>query len=578
MLAVVTSLVEVALVVVFYVAIRMALNGRFEVKRFDWSIEATPEWLLMLGGVLLLVGVIRFWIGMMLERHVAELSGEALADLQSGSMRAHLKAPLSIFWKGKGGRFIFHINNLPGRTREFLQNVPVLISSVTMIAMVSIVLACLSWKLLLASAILGGIYALFLQRVSHHVYYLACAEFDRLGKKLAETSHEALAGLRQIRVFQSEERWSSYFEEVARAHAREYARHRWWTLLPQKSLELGIVLLVGGGLILYASLRSHFEGFNLSIFITFVFGMLRLTPYLVQAGRSYGLLVSTLPSVENYFDHLKQIESREEMGNPLPFRQGESVEVALDRVTFRYGDGPEVLKDVSLTLEPGAVTALVGLSGSGKSTLIDIILGLVEPTRGSVLCNKINLDTIRMSEWLKEVALSSQDSFLFHDTLENNLRVAHPDASDEQLREACRLAGVDEFLDGLAQGMKTMIGDRGLTLSGGQRQRMALARALVKPAPVLILDEPTSALDSKIEEKIYRQLWPHLKKRTTLIVSHNLNVISRADRIHVMMNGVIQQSGTHDELVSVEGIYRDLFCIQYAASPLKKIAPEEVPV
>ena len=568
LLGITAAFVEAAFLIIFFLAIQLLLNGRISISKLEWSVESSPESMAAMGGLLLLAGVLRFLITMSFERKVAGLSGGALANLQAESMKAHLEAGLPTFWKHKGGELQFHINNLPGRAREFVQNVPTLISSLVMIAMVSLFLGALSWKLFLAALVVGGLYGIFLQAVSHHVYYLACGRFDELGKKLAEISHEALAGIRQVKVFQSENRWTGSFRKVADEHAQEFARHRWWTILPQRCLDLAMVIIFAAGLFAFAWSRQNPEQLLASsVFITFVVGVLRLAPYLVQAGRSYGQLSSALPSVEAYYNHLDHLAKEPDRGVELPFRAGDRVRVDLQGVSFGYRMGIDVLKDVSITLEPKSVTALVGLSGSGKSTLVDLILGLVEPRRGEILCNDRNVREIRKQEWLKGVSLSSQDTFLFHDTIENNLRVAAGSISREEVMKACRLAGVTEFVRVLPNGLDSMVGDRGLTLSGGQRQRLALARALLKPAEVLILDEPTSALDPRIEEAVYRDLWPILKERTTLIIAHNLSAIQRADRIYVLMDGAIQQAGTHGELISEEGVYRDLFRSQSRAAP-----------
>ncbi len=559
LLGLASALVEVLFLAFFYLSVQLVIKGHVVVKVLDVSIDASPSRIVFWGGALVLVGLARFALTMKFERWLANLSGTSLADLQTRAMCAHLDAELSTFWTRKGGELQFHINNLPGRAREFVQSVPALISSLVMIAIVSCVLGILSWKLLLTALVIGGAYGLFLQKVSHHVYYLACGRFDKLGKSLAEVSHEALAGIRQIKVFQSQHRWADYFRGIADEHAVEFARHRWWTMLPQRCLDLVLLVIFAGAMIAFGSAGTNMASFNWPVFVTFMVGMSRLVPYLVQAGRAYGQMTSALPSVEAYFDHLEKLDRVVDGGGRLPFKPGEPVRLELRNITFTYGRGPAVLKNVSLILEPRLVTALVGLSGSGKSTLIDVILGLVKPGEGEALCNGVNIYRIAQGEWLREVSLSSQDSFLFHDTIQNNLRVAAPDATEAQVREACSLSGVDEFLGSLPRGVDAMVGDRGLTLSGGQRQRLALARALLKPAGILILDEPTSALDARIEEEVYRKLWPVLKQRTTLIVAHHLNAIRRADRIYVLVDGSIHQCGTHDELIDTDGLYRDLF-------------------
>jgi len=578
LLATAASLMELTLLGVFFCATRLGVQGRLEIKAIGVEWVSSPGVLAAIGGVLFLLGLIKFLMAMRVEGEIARLSSTALADMQTRSMEAHLDASLSSFWHSKGGEIQHHIIHLPNRAKEIIYYLPGLIASVIMIAVVSVFAAVLSWKLVLAAAIIGGIYGLFLQQIAHHVYIHACQVLNILGKKLSATSHEAIAGIRQIKMFHLEKQWTDEFKGVAMDFGREHARHTWWTLLPQKSLEMLFITLIAGGLVVFSIFPQSRSVLDLSAFLTFIFAMFRVIPYLVQAGRAYGKLTSALPSVREYFLHLQKLRRQSTGEGVLPFKQGEPVRVELEEVTFAYGKGPDVLRNVSLTLEPNSVTALVGLSGSGKSTLIDIVLGLIHPQSGRVLCNGVDVAGVRQQEWLKEASLSSQDTFLFHDTIEKNLAAADPGATREQILAACRLCGVAEFLETQPAGLDTIVGDRGLTLSGGQRQRLALARALLKRAGILILDEPTSALDSKIEEAVYQELWPALRKRTTLIVSHNLNVIQRADRIHVLLNGTVCQSGTHAELIASEGIYRDLFNVQFrpAASPVSAVREEAV--
>lgn len=237
-------------------------------------------------------------------------------------------------------------------------------------------------------------------------------------------------------------------------------------------------------------------------------------------------------------------------------------EVSFEKITFAY-DGEPVLRDFSLTAQPGEVIALVGPSGAGKTTVVGLLSRFYDPQQGRVCLDGYDLRTLSLASLRRNLALVDQETFLFNDTIANNIRYAVPDASDEQVREAARLAYADDFISQLPEGYHTSIGDRGLRLSGGQRQRLCIARALLADAPVLILDEATSALDTESESMVQKALQNLMANRTTLVIAHRLSTIMNANRIVVMDEGRVVESGTHQELLANSGLYRKLYEMQF---------------
>jgi ABC-type multidrug transport system fused ATPase/permease subunit len=225
---------------------------------------------------------------------------------------------------------------------------------------------------------------------------------------------------------------------------------------------------------------------------------------------------------------------------------------------FSYEPGRPVLNELTLNIEPGKITALVGTTGSGKSTILDLILGFVKPQKGQVLINGKTLSDLDIDKWRSRIALVGQDDFLFHDTIEANLRMGFPDASFEQVVEASAIAGILEFINSLPDKWQTVIGDRGIKLSGGQRQRFALARALLRNPDVYILDEPTSALDAETEQTIMHSFLDHVRKKTVVLVAHRLQTIKRADIKVAIDHGHVVGIGSHEELMNQKGLYATL--------------------
>jgi subfamily B ATP-binding cassette protein MsbA len=212
----------------------------------------------------------------------------------------------------------------------------------------------------------------------------------------------------------------------------------------------------------------------------------------------------------------------------------------------------------------GSTLAIVGKSGSGKSTLVSLMPRFYDPQQGAVMLDGVDIREYRLADLRQQVSLVSQDVTLFNDTIRNNIAFSTANATPEAVEEAARAAYVLEFAEDLPQGLDTVIGDRGSLLSGGQRQRVAIARALLKDAPVLILDEATSALDTESERRIQDALEKLVRNRTTLVIAHRLSTVEQADRIIVMDEGAIVESGTHAELPARGGTYAQLYRMQFS--------------
>ena len=250
-------------------------------------------------------------------------------------------------------------------------------------------------------------------------------------------------------------------------------------------------------------------------------------------------------------------------------------DVVFEDVNFEYEPGKPVLHEVSFASEPGTVTALVGPSGSGKSTMISLVAAFHEPGAGRVLVDGIDLSTVRLDDYRSQLGVVLQDTFLFDGSIRDNIAFARPDATDEQILAACRIARVDEFAERFDKKYETIVGERGVKLSGGQRQRVSIARAILADPRILILDEATSSLDSESEAAIQEGLAYLMKGRTTFVIAHRLSTIRRADQILVVEDGRIVERGTHDSLYALGGRYWDLYTRQHGIDANLFLAPGE---
>ena len=274
-----------------------------------------------------------------------------------------------------------------------------------------------------------------------------------------------------------------------------------------------------------------------------------------------GILDSTLKEVED-------LESAEEARILSPAEDIKSNEIEFKNVSFSYGNG-EILKGISTTIKPDSLTAIVGPSGSGKTTFCKLIPRFYDVSKGEIFIGGAKITNIPIEELMKKISIVFQNVYLFEDTILNNIKFAKPDADDYEIKEAAKKARCYDFITALPDSFNTMLGEAGATLSGGEKQRIAIARAILKDSPIVILDEFTSALDTENEHHILAAIDNLVKNKTVIIIAHRLETIKKADHIIVLEKGEIAAEGTHDELANQEGIYKDFISIRERADTWK---------
>jgi subfamily B ATP-binding cassette protein MsbA len=250
-------------------------------------------------------------------------------------------------------------------------------------------------------------------------------------------------------------------------------------------------------------------------------------------------------------------------------------QIAFEHVNFAYDPGKPVLEDVSFLSQPGTVTALVGSSGSGKSTMIGLVAAFYKPGSGRVTVDGVDLSRVRLDSYRSGLGVVLQDSFLFDGSIRENIAFSRPEATEEEIMQACRIAHVDEFAERFPEKYDTIIGERGVKLSGGQKQRVSIARAVLADPRILILDEATSSLDSESEAYIQQGLKYLMQGRTTFVIAHRLSTIRQADQILVVEAGKIVERGRHEELLALQGRYYDLYTRQHGVETNLFLAPGE---
>jgi len=373
---------------------------------------------------------------------------------------------------------------------------------------------------------------------------------------------QTLAGMPVVQAFAQEEREHHRFREFADASIR--VQQRTVLIGSFNSLSSGLVTTVGSGLIVWlGALHVLDHRITVGTLIIFVFYLNNLQEQFKTLAGVYTTLQSLSANVDRVNAVLDaQPEVQDHPGAvPLPPVRGE---VRIDAVTFGYEPGQPVLHEVSLEARPGQTIAIVGPTGAGKSTLVSLIPRFNDPWSGRVLIDGHDLREVQLKTVRGQVALMLQEPFLFPFSIAENIAYGSPEAKPPEIEAAARAANAHNFITRLPEGYQTVLGEYGATLSGGERQRLAIARALLKNAPILILDEPTSALDAETEHLLIEALVRLMKGRTTFIIAHRLSTIRRADLILVLQDGRVVERGTHDELLARGEHYAHLHKLQFA--------------
>jgi ATP-binding cassette subfamily B protein len=380
--------------------------------------------------------------------------------------------------------------------------------------------------------------------------------------------HQTLTAMPVVKAFGTEESNLQQFQHLA-DNVIDISQHsslldRFFNLLNSLTSTIctAIILYFGGQLVLLDALSLG----GLLVFLSY-------TNTLLAGFRGLFSIYATMKSTEASIDRVMEVlEAQEEVqdapdAQPLPIHKpGPRGHIRLEHVSFGYEPDRPVLKDISLEAHPGETVALVGPTGAGKSTLVSLIPRFFDPWEGRVLFDGIDVRKVKLASLRAQISLVLQEPFLLPLTVAENIAYGRPGASRDEIVAAAVAARADEFIRQLPQGYDTVIGERGATLSGGEKQRLAIARALLKDAPVLILDEPTSALDAETETQLMEALECLMEGRTTIIIAHRLSTIRLADLIVVLEEGQVAEEGTHETLLEVEGSYHRLHTLQFFGS------------
>ncbi|HCV3355241.1 TPA: SAV1866 family putative multidrug efflux ABC transporter [Staphylococcus aureus] len=488
-------------------------------------------------------------------------SNKILYDIRK-KLYNHLQALSARFYaNNQVGQVISRVINDVEQTKDFILTglMNIWLDCITIIIALSIMFF-LDVKLTLAALFIFPFYILTV-----YVFFGRLRKLTReRSQALAEVQgflHERVQGISVVKSFAIEDNEAKNFDKKNTNFLTRALKHTRWNAYSFAAIntvtDIGPIIVIGVGA--YLAISGSITVGTLAAFVGYLellFGPLR------RLVASFTTLTQSFASMDRVFQLIDEDYDIKNgvVAQPIEIKQGR---IDIDHVSFQYNDNEApILKDINLSIEKGETVAFVGMSGGGKSTLINLIPRFYDVTSGQILIDGHNIKDFLTGSLRNQIGLVQQDNILFSDTVKENILLGRPTATDEEVVEAAKMANAHDFIMNLPQGYDTEVGERGVKLSGGQKQRLSIARIFLNNPPILILDEATSALDLESESIIQEALDVLSKDRTTLIVAHRLSTITHADKIVVIENGHIVETGTHRELIAKQGAYEHLYSIQ----------------
>ena len=487
-----------------------------------------------------------------------------ITDLRNQLYTATLRRSVPFFQKHTTGTLLSALINDMERVQyamstvlaEFLQQLFTLIFTACVVVLLG---GKLAWVLVLfVPFVLGSV-----RRIGQRVRSTTRKGQDKLAE-IQNILHETITGVRIVKAFSMEAWETKRFREAARRLFRANLRSVSAAAISSPMMDIFGAIAIALLILMGREYIKH-GVFTEGIFLAFIVAVFKLyepVRKFAQFNNNFQQALGASSAIFDFLDAKDEVVEKPGAIRMPPFHQG----IRFEHVYFSYKDGEdnrEVLHDINLSVTPGEVVAIVGSSGSGKTTLVHLLPRFFDVTRGRLLIDGHDVRDLTVASLRSEIAIVTQDTILFNDTVRNNIAYGQPTIPAEKVEEAAQAALAHDFIVAMPNGYDTVIGERGLRLSGGERQRISIARAILKNAPILVLDEATSALDTESESLVQSALQNLMSGRTVFVIAHRLSTVRRADRILVLESGMITDEGTHERLMARTGTYRRLYELQF---------------
>ena len=496
----------------------------------------------------------------------AWISQRIIFDMKN-QMYDHLQhMPHAFFTSEKQGDIITRMNtDISGVSSVISGTLSSIVSNIATVVTTLVALFTMSWQLALVGIVVIPLLVLPTKSVGKTRWKLLTesqAKNDEMNQLINETL--SVSGSLLVKLFTREEREYERFvnvnEEVTQLNLKEQRSGRWFRVVMGMFTQLGPLLIyfAGGWFIISRSDPALTVG-TITATVALVNRLYRPVESLLNIHVDFTRSLALFTRIFDYFDMENSIVSPKNGQKP----NVQDADIVYDHVEFSYDPEKKLLTDIDFTVPGGKMYAIVGGSGSGKSTVVNLLPRLYDVLGGSVRIADVDVRDFDLSYLRSCIGVVTQDSYLFNGTIRENLLYAKEDATQEEIDAACYIANLTDFIAAQPEGYETMVGNRGLKLSGGEKQRLSIARVILKDPKILILDEATSALDSITENAIQEALEALMEGRTSIVIAHRLSTILKADQILVVKDGVIAEQGTHEELLALGGIYRELYETQF---------------